>query len=178
MSWKVHYKARGVAHSVECSDEADALVQARDIATFEGVTNVRAETVESDGAVRGVNVNAHGEVSMHYAHTAEEVAKVAQLIRDLRGNVYSKNPVEDARLLVIRDTQGDRVRLIARARVGNSDLPLHPVELLWLREGFRRDQMIPNLTPQEYDALIRLLTSFVTEKDVERLRAEWEAKQS
>lgn len=76
MTWKVHYKALGADHEVSYETEAEARTQARDIASFDGVTECRAETVLPSGAVHGVKFNMHGEVSLTYAFTADAIALV------------------------------------------------------------------------------------------------------
>ncbi len=91
--------------------------------------------------------------------------------------LYSSNKAEEERIWEIRDNPGDRVRAIARARAGNRSLPLHPTELLWLREGLSRGHMIPMLSPVEWDALVAILMSFLSEKEVAARRAEWESQQ-
>jgi len=88
--------------------------------------------------------------------------------------LYSKSLKEEMRIWDIREEPGSRVRQIARARVGNPYLPLHPTELLWLREGMR-DNMIPLLARDEWDALVRLLLDSTDEERVKRVRAGWEA---
>ena len=89
------------------------------------------------------------------------------------GPIYSNDPREERRMIVIRDTPGDRVRMIAQSRVANPALALHPTEWLWLREGME-DRQIPLLKPVEWDALVRLLMGHVSESDVQKRRHAWE----
>lgn len=78
--WWVHYKAMGADHKVGPYDTQDeGLSHARDIAGYEGVTGVRAETQDPSGAIRGFNLNQHAEVSLTYAHTAEEFQQLLKV---------------------------------------------------------------------------------------------------
>jgi hypothetical protein len=88
--------------------------------------------------------------------------------------VFSIDPTEEARLLEIRDIPGERVRLIARARIGDPLLPLHPAELQWLREALTPTSQLPWLAPAEWDALARSLAWAIRDIHVLDARREWE----
>jgi len=90
--------------------------------------------------------------------------------------LYSYLPAQEVRLWEMRDDPANRVRLIARARVGNSSLPLHATELLWLREGLSRDNQIPFLSTPEWDALARLLLDAMSEQTVLTNWLNWERR--
>lgn len=71
----------------------------------------------------------------------------------LPGRLYSNDSAEEARLLEIRNSPGDRVRLIVKARIRNRNMPLHELEWMWIKEDFDRSRIIPVLSPLEWDAL-------------------------
>jgi hypothetical protein len=87
---------------------------------------------------------------------------------------YSVDPGEEARLLTIRDTPGARVRMIAQARIKDPALPLHPIELHWLRQPLRPSAPLPWLLNVEWDALARTLLGAIREVHVVDARREWE----
>lgn len=74
--------------------------------------------------------------------------------------IYSPNQEEESRMLQVRDTPADRVRMMARQRkaVGRQHLRFNDTELQWIMEDDRLHQTITVLEPQEYWAMIRSLT--------------------
>jgi hypothetical protein len=91
-----------------------------------------------------------------------------------RVSVFSIDATEEARLLEIRDIPGERVRLIARSRIADPLLPLHPAELQWLREALTPTSPLPWLAPAEWDALARSLVWTIRDLHVVDARREWE----
>jgi len=75
--------------------------------------------------------------------------------------IYSDDPSEEARMLMIRDQPADRTRLIAASRVplGRQQPRFHDDELQWIHEDFRFNHMLPTLNPQEYSVLIESLVA-------------------
>lgn len=69
--------------------------------------------------------------------------------------IYSDDPVEEARMLAIRDDAGSRVAQMARSRVaaGRRHIPISSTELVWLLEN----DHVPLLEPREADRLITAL---------------------
>ncbi len=90
--------------------------------------------------------------------------------------LYSAVEKEEVRIWEIRDSPSDRVREIARTRLGNRHLPLHPSEMLWLREGLRANS-IPMLSPAEWDVITFILMTLVSGETVAARRTEWERQQ-
>lgn len=84
-------------------------------------------------------------------------------------HVYSEDPEEEARLLAIRDAPC-RIAAMAQCRLARWQTPLTPVEQLWLEErfltGVARDQTIPQLSPQEWDALTRAILSLAPRRSL------------
>jgi len=91
--------------------------------------------------------------------------------------LYSANVAEEVRLWAVRNDPGNRVRSIARARLGNQSLPLHPTELVWLREGLQGGQIPFMSSIQEWDALVTMLLGLVARERVECVRQAWEKNQ-
>lgn len=79
-TWRVHYDVPngGGKQIREYATKPEAIAHARDIAGYEGVTNVNVETTLPSGAIEGTHYNERGEIMHHYHFTAESIATLVK----------------------------------------------------------------------------------------------------